>query len=256
MKRLLFVIPLFLICALPARAQFEGQIDIKVTTNEGSEARESNISLFLKNDMVASQVTGAGGESRRGRFIVRPDKKVLWIVNDDRKMVFEQSLENNTPSDSTSKPEQRPKPDITKTGKTATILGYSCDEYVSKNEDGETSIWCTSKLGNVFEGLANSMGQMTRSRMRRGGPDWKSEFVDKNLFPLKSVTTKDGKISSTQEVTKIDQRILDASTFEIPEDYKKQSMGMDPSKMMQMMQERMKERMQQQKDDKDKKDDK
>ena len=37
-------------------------------------------------------------------------------------------------------------PNITKTGRTKTIAGYKCEEYVYKNEDGKSNIWITKDL--------------------------------------------------------------------------------------------------------------
>jgi len=37
---------------------------------------------------------------------------------------------------------------IKKTGKTKTILGYNCDEYLYEDEDSEVHMWLSEKLGN------------------------------------------------------------------------------------------------------------
>jgi len=233
-------------------AQFEGEIDMKITTNEEGQSQVTNISMLIRNELISARVNSEGGPMRAGRFIVRGDRKLMWIVDDQRRVVFERSLEGNQQPDSTKHEESTSKPNIRKTGKTETMLGYRCEEWVVAGEDGETSVWCSSKLGDVYKGFAKSFGEMRKMRMRSSATDWQDDFIEKNLFPLKAVSTKDGKVKSTQEVTKIEQKKIADPVFEFPEDYKKESFNMDVNKTMDQMREMMRQRMQQ----KDKKDDK
>jgi hypothetical protein len=40
---------------------------------------------------------------------------------------------------------------VEKTGKTMEILGYNCEQYIVKDEDGsESEIWATKALGAFF----------------------------------------------------------------------------------------------------------
>lgn len=234
------------------RAQFEGEIDMKITSNEEGQSQVTNISMLIRNELMSTRVNSEGGPGRTGRIIVRGDRKLLWIVDDQRKVVIERSLEGNKQQDSMKQADSLSKPNIRKTGKTETLLGYPCEEWVVAGEEGETSVWCTPKLGDVYKGFSKSFGEMRKMRMRRSSSDWQNDFMDKNLFPLKSVTTKDGKVKSTQEVTKIEQKKIADPVFEFPEDYKKESFNMDVNKTMDQLREMMRQRMQ----EKEKKDDK
>ncbi len=231
-------------------AQFEGEIDMKITSNEEIPSRETNVSMLIRNELMSVRVNNEVGPMHAGRIIVRGDKKLMWIVDDQRKVVFERSLEATRQQDSMKQADSLPKPNIRKTGKTMTLLGYSCDEWVVAGEDGETSVWCTSKLGDVYKGFSNSFGEIRKMRMRKSTSDWHDDFMGKDLFPLKAVTTKDGKVKSTQEVTKIELKKIGDPVFEFPEDYKKQTLNMDLNKTMEQMREMMQQRLQQ----KDKKD--
>ena len=59
-------------------------------------------------------------------------------------------------------------------------------------------------------------------------PDTDTELLRQmQLFPLISITRYDGKVIDSQEVTKIDRRVLGMDLFVIPPDYKKQA-SMEP----------------------------
>lgn len=230
---------MFLFIPAPARAQFEGTVDMKMTKNIDGEPQEMLYSMFVKKDMLAAQTKGGDEKMKNGKFIFRGDKKVMWIINDDNKSYLEVSL--------TEGAKQRGKRsagsegvhsdvDLRKSGKTQKILGYACDEWVA-DEDGEvTHIWGTPKLGNVYDALMKSL-----DKMRFGAPEsemhgWEGQLAKMRVFPVKIVTSKDGDVTESQEVTRIDAKPLEASTFEPPAAYKKQSLGVDMGKMMEQLQ--------------------
>lgn len=234
------------------RAQFEGEIDMKVTANEEGKSRETNMTLLFKNDLLSSE--SKGGESgMHSRIIVRGDKKVLWIINDERKTVFERPLQASERQDTVAQSAEKPKANLRKTGKTETILGYPCEEWVDESAHDTTFLWCTSQLGSVYQDFSRSFGDLGAGRMRgrRDVPAWQKEFAGKNLFPLKVVSTRDGVVRMTQEVTTITKKTIDPTVFEIPGDYSKREMNFDINKMIQ---ERMRDRMQQRDEDKKKED--
>jgi len=256
MKRLITVLAVLTISSWSSlHAQFEGQIDMKMTTNEEGKSRETNTTLLFKNDLLS--VESKGSESgMRGRIVVRGDKKVLWIINDERKTVLERPLQDHEKPDSTAQNAEKPKANLERTGKTESILGYSCDEWLDVSTHDTMYLWCTSQLGNVYQDFSRSFGEAGGGRMRMRGemPAWQKEFAKKNLFPLKVVSMMDGVVRMTQEVTAITKKTIDPTVFEIPEDYSKREMNFDMNKMMQQMQERMRDRMQQKDDDKKKED--
>ena len=230
------------------RAQFEGDINVKVTTNDGGKRQETSISMVVKNELVSSQITTGEDTKPPVRLVFRGDRNVLWIVNEEHKFVLEQPLKDLPRQDTTGGRERKSDIDVKQTGRTQTILGYTCEEWSVCGEEGETRIWCTSKLGNVYRGLSQLFGEL--DKMQRTSL-WQKEFVEKGLFPLKAVSTKRGQ-TTTQEVTKIEEREIPSSTFEIPEDYQLQSLKLDPDKVMKLMREKMLERKQQRDDEKKK----
>ena len=83
-----------------------------------------------------------------------------------------------------------------KTGRTKTILGYSCDEYMVKDESGEVHMWVSEKLGKEVrkEWMSNkqTFGTMFMHANAMNGAVLEYDFVD-----------EDGK-KSVMLVTKID----------------------------------------------------
>ena len=83
-----------------------------------------------------------------------------------------------------------------KTGRTKTILGYSCDEYMAKDESGEVHMWVSEKLGKEVrkEWMSNkqTFGTMFMHANAMNGAVLEYDFVD-----------QDGK-KSVMLVTKID----------------------------------------------------
>ena len=237
-----------------ASAQFEGVIDMKSTSNDRGKPHEMAFSMSVKKDMIATDIKNPEKEMGGGKFIYRGDKKLLWIINDKEKNYMEMSLKDRDDADAEKKPGKKPKSSkstVRKSGKTQTILGYSCDEWISEDEEGSTSIWGTAKLGNVYEGLSKSLGQMGGGNKRHELQGWEGDLAGMNIFPLKIVRSKEGKIKDTQEVTKIEAKTLAASLFEAPSGYEKQSFDMDMMKMMKDMQKKMMEKMEKKKDKKD-----
>lgn len=250
---------LFVAMSFPAYAQFEGAIDMIITNYIDGKPEQMLSTMFVKKDMLAAQMQGEKKEMGGGKFIFRGDKQLLWIVSDEEKMYVELSLkdkgEDTKSREAETKEKKKSKSSVNKTGKKQTILGYSCDEYEIKEDNEVTSLWGTAKLGNIYEGLAKSMGKMAGAKGGVEMEEWETELMKMNLFPLKIVTTKDGKVTESQEVTKIEAKSLQATIFEPPVGYQKQSMNFDMQEMMKQMQEQMKKEMEndttREKDDED-----
>jgi hypothetical protein len=214
-------------------AQFEGRIEMKITSYEDGKPQSMNMTLFVKNDLLVSDMEG---EKNGGKIIIRGDKQLMWIVNDEHKMYLEMSLKENKvkkelPSSEKSKFNMR------KTGGTKTILGYECEEWVAEEGDEVTTMWGTTKLGNIYQGIAKAMGNLGELGSGAGVERWQKEILDKNFFPLKVEIKEKGRTTSSQEITKVESKTLPASMFAPPEGYQKQSLDFDINKMMQHMQQ-------------------
>jgi len=238
MKKIAVAMLALLLCPMfSALAQFEGLVDMKITSFSKGKPEEMQMSMSVKKDLMAMDIKGKGDEG--GRMIIRADKKVMWMVRDQEKMYLEFPLKEN--SVKSGKAAAQGKSNAKKTGKTQTILGYECEEWVTEDGDAVTSMWVTSKLGNLLEGFTQAMGKL--SGMGGGAAaepsGWKGEMAKMKMFPLKTETTKNGKPAESMEVTKVEQKTLPQSTFEAPSGYRKQSLDFDMNKMMEQMQKQM-----------------
>ncbi len=220
-----------------AHAQFEGQIDMKIAHVNGDTQRETQMAILIKQGMLAFTVKEEGSMDKGGNIIFRSDKNLLWIVNPKDKTYLEivPDKEMMTSKDkSKKKPEQKSKgkSSIRKTGKSMTIAGYTCDEWVAEDEEELTTILGTTKLGNVYEGFTKALAQWGGNQLDRDSEGWQHELIEKRIFPMKTVTKERDEITETQEVTKVEQRSLATALFEPPAGYKKQALDFDMGKMM------------------------
>jgi hypothetical protein len=71
-----------------------------------------------------------------------------------------------------------------KTGRTKTILGYSCDEYMVKDEGGEVHMWVSEKLGKEVRkewmGNQQTFGTMFVHAQAMNGAVLEYDFVDED----------------------------------------------------------------------------
>ena len=243
MKHVLFFLAVILFSAASARAQFEGAIGMTVRSYYEADSAEVLYVMSVKNDMMAVTTTGGPAQAQGGSFIIRGDKRVMWIVNDEAKSYVEFPLIDDTTAKkpSPAKGNRDAGPLLKRSGKSKKILGYQCDEWTGSNEEESTSIWASAKMGKVYDGLFKSLNQLNRSEEgAQTGSDWQAELVRLKLFPLSITTRRDGAIYETQEVTSISSKPVPASAFEPPAKYEKQTMENQFQEMLRQMQEQMK----------------
>jgi len=239
MTRILNLIALSLSFALPLLSQFEGEIDMKISSSLGETKRDQTIVLLIKKDKIAITVKGEGGMGQ-GRVIFREDKEMMWVIDDKKKTVMEiPTKQIEDLGAKAAEGTERESVKFHKSGKTETILGYLCEGWVVEKEHETKDVYGTSKLGDIYDGFLKSFKRMKGGRMESMMNEFETEMMRQKIFPMNSITTRDGNVTSTEEVTKIESRSLPASTFETPTGYKKQSIDAEMSESMKKMQEEM-----------------
>jgi len=219
-------------------AQFEGIIDMKVSMSDGDSLHAATYRMHVQKDKMAATLEGGAQGMQGGSFIFRGDRKLLWIVNDEQKSYLEVSLKDVDTASAGEETPERGK--LERTGKTKTILAYLCEEFVVHGEAEVIQIWATTKLGNVYEGLMKSFGELGGSQMKDQA-GWEGQLSAMKLFPLTLVTTRNGALYEKQEVTRIEAKKLAPSVFEPPRSYKKEALNFDMEKMMKQMQQKQEE---------------
>src|ERR1700722_18399086 len=191
--------------------QFEGEVDYDMSMSDGNQ---SQMNYFLKGTKARMEMTMKGHPMVE---IIDTSSKKIYMLMPEQKMV----MTTNIPDAGKMNPSGAPRPKITKTGRTKTILDRTAYEWQATDKNnGTTSIWGAKNMGFFMMGKGPG-GQ---------GPDtsWASEIKKDGLFPLE-VDAKGQKGTMTMMATKIDEKTLDGSLFEVPSDYK------DMSAMMQGM---------------------
>ena len=238
--RILIACSLGILLSATGRAQFEGAIDMKMTVLDQDTSQVILYSMLVKKDMMAARVKSTEENTQNGSFVFRRDKKLLWIINDDEQQYVEIALNDSLAALKSDSQPPSSKPKLRKTGKKQTLLGYTCDEWKTESEGKTTTIWGTSKLGNLYEGLTKSFGEMSGMK-NTAAAGWEEELASKKIFPLKIVSSKDGVVTDSQEVTKVEARLVPMSAFEPPSGYTKQSLDVDMETLMKQLQEQMKQ---------------
>ena len=150
--------------------------------------------IYVKENKVRNEVQ-AGGQT--SIHILRPDKKVVWIIMPKQKAYVEMPITHTAQQKMLPLTEDQ-KAKMKKVG-TETINGYACDKY-------ETTMSHQGKPMQVFTWVATDLG-----------------------VPIK-IVSEDGSFSMEYKDIKPGQ-VAD-SLFDVPQDYKKMQLpfAMPPSK--------------------------
>ena len=150
--------------------------------------------IYVKENKVRNEVQ-AGGQT--SIHILRPDKKVVWIIMPQQKAYVEMPITHTAQQKMLPLTEDQ-KAKMKKVG-TETINGYACDKY-------ETTMSHQGKPVQVFTWVATDLG-----------------------VPIK-IVSEDGSFSMEYKDIKPGQ-VAD-SLFDVPQDYKKMQLpfAMPPSK--------------------------
>lgn len=199
-----------------AAGAFEGKVSLAISAGKG-QSQQLDYSIrdtAMRIDMSA--------EGQTFSSIMDMKKMEMMILIPDQKMYMVVALKDTV--EKAAKKAQGKEPDIEKTGRTETILGYKCEEYVTKDKRSTTEIWIAEGLG-TFMGMGNNsgggMGGMFGGK-KKAADSWEEKFKGKPGFPLR-VVTRDTKSKETfrMEATKIEPGSLPASLFLPPAGWQK-----------------------------------
>jgi len=213
---------LALAAAGPAAAQqFEGVVTMTV-----QGGRTGELVQMYKDGKVRMEMQGP--EGRGGVMLMQPGKSEVTMLMPSEKMYMVMDpamMGGRAPRDTTP-------PKITKVGTSETIAGRSCDNY--RIETQQVHEVCAAKGMGYFAGMGRGpmMGGGGPGGGQGGGgmPAFASEkmmaeFKD-GFFPLRVSRVEGEKKTVAMEVTKIEEKPLPSSLFEVPEGYTKMDMPM------------------------------
>lgn len=112
-----------------------------------SDGQEMHGKIFLKGQKIRQEL---GDEGEFQVSIVRPDRKVVWILMPEEKMYMEMPF-----TEEAQKKFMLRKPDESQAGMrhmgTETVNGFECDKYeLSPDQEGQPAkeyVWVAKKLG-------------------------------------------------------------------------------------------------------------
>ncbi len=206
-QKITVAVVLMLTCTLGAMAQsFEGVIEFK----KASTLDTTSYIYYVKGGMVRIDEIGARSHKVEGTFLINLDAKTMKSLNHERKLYMDQS----TPS----VPVMKGSCTVKKGTNVKNLQGYKCNEYVVTNAEEATVItyYIADGKFTFFEKLLNQLNRKEKSSI------YFLQIKDvKNMFPMLSETADlTGKKIGSLEVTKITNKSIDASMFEIPKGYK------------------------------------
>lgn len=116
----------------------------RVENNESSDSRDMPSSMLSILD-----------EKNKAMIILMEEQKYAQILSMDqiKNVAVQENLNDSVNTEFQA---------VKKTGRTKKILGYTCEEFMSKNDSNTFSFWVTQELDlfqkNMFFSLSNSLG--------------------------------------------------------------------------------------------------
>ncbi|HEY1534160.1 MAG TPA: DUF4412 domain-containing protein [Polyangiaceae bacterium] len=202
---------------------FEGEIGVSAKgklAGKDSSGTPANLTLLVKDGKFRFELPeGLAGAQALGKayVLVEPADKKLYAVMEDKKqavLIDLDKLATQAKSFGGAAAQHRPSsgtpPQISKTGKTDTVAGYTCEIWhvVSEKSVGDL---CVAEQGTSWFHIPLS-----------GAPAeyaWASEITDGKHFPLRFVASENGVEQGRVEVTSIQKKALPAEQFQVPTGY-------------------------------------
>jgi hypothetical protein len=209
------------LAAAPALAQFEGEIDMKITGPGMTGTGKVFVSKAGSRSEMDMQTANMPVHMATLMRFSTPD--VMYLINDKAKTYSEMNLKKTRESAARMTGEKEPY--TAKVLGSEKILGYSTKHVLLSRagDRSEMEVWTTKDLlGLSYESM--------RGLMRRGPGDDDGAMI-KALrdagaegFFVRMVTREKGKAEpmTTMELTKAEKKSLPASLFEVPAGYQKQ----------------------------------
>lgn len=241
MQTMVSILAALILSAAAAYAQFEGTISMRAVTYSDEDSNVVASTVYFKGKLFAATIDSSGDSARQGgRFILRGDKNLMWIVIDQEKKYMEIPLADKGRMPDTTKASAPAKTyTLTKTGKSGTMIGHPCEEWVADEGDGTSArIWATGEFGDMYEGVVKWFDEMSMESAT-DGTRWERELAGKKLFPLLVVRSEEGEVTEREEVLAIKKMKIPESTFETPDGYQKQVVDLNFEKMFEDMMKQM-----------------
>jgi len=186
-------------------SNFEGEVAMKTTRPSGAPA---TMTIKAKGDNLRIDIPTPDGRTASAIYTGQQNKMVVLL--DQQKMAMDMDMgAPGAPTPNTNAKTSA----VEKTGKSETVAGIGCDDYVVKDPSGSRTETC----------IAKGLPYLDLDALRHGttGSSWSRDMRANKTFPLRSVEyDASGKEVSRAEVTSVTKEKLDDALFVVPADYK------------------------------------
>jgi hypothetical protein len=199
---LILILFIFVTTSLVAQSEFQGKVKFKISDDEQTS---SEMEYLIKDNKFRINM-----QSPVETSVIFKDDKVTVIMWDQNQYIeMPKSIMENFGKKAMQNSEDKEDIDFEKykTGKTKTIQGYTCENWLYNDGEGTFEIWATNDLGN-FIFFQNPFAPQ---------PGWYSKVSNKGFFPmLMEAKDKTGKVVFKYETTEVNETNLNNSNFEAP----------------------------------------
>ncbi|HEU4716865.1 MAG TPA: DUF4412 domain-containing protein [Bacteroidia bacterium] len=206
LRKLFFFLLLISVSARISAQNFEGIIEFKKQT--GTEVL--NYVYYVKGDRVRIDEFTPGTRTVSGSFILDVNKKTMIYLNHDRKLW-------GTRQPPAADPVAPAGCIASATKNSKTLFGYKCTENIVKNVSDSTQIsyWVANGHFAFFTPMMKLL-----NRQEKFSTYFFAMTLKDGAFPFLAVESDlNGKEISRLEVTRFEQKTLDAGLFSTPKDY-------------------------------------
>ena len=228
-----------------AFAQFQGQITMRIYSENDGRDEESTLNMFVTADRIMFQGESAfgidDGFDAEG-LLIRNDKKDFVLLTGDNSalQVTKKEIEsfiglaNGWGGSSTSKYTEDKEPNYRYTERTKKILGYDCTELVLEgdDDDGYISVWLTPGIDINWGMLTESWEGLDEETDRAFRTSQDAIFTGKSFPMLVEVHSRKEGSKVVAEVTSLNKSSIAKAMVEIPQGVKILSYGDFLLKMM------------------------
>jgi hypothetical protein len=215
---------------------FEGEIDVLAKGQPGgahgaakpaAPSPDLHVAVLMKTGKIRVDVPpGLAGTEKLGHVygIFDSGQKKAYAVMDAQKQAIMidlnktgEHLQNASHTTGGPAAPSKPPPKVTKTGKTDTVAGYTCEIWDIADDTNHATMCIAEEGFSIFHiPLTGAPAEYA----------WMAELMDGKHIPLRLITfDKAGAEEGRIEITKIDKKTEPAASFEVPAGYKIVDLG-------------------------------
>ncbi len=227
-KKILFGFAMLVLMGISSNAfaQFEGQVIMKLYSEENGVPQTSEMNLYATANRIilkGDQAVSFSDDFDASGLLIRNDKKDFVVLMGENKglQFTKEELEGffqmaGMMGDNNGSADIDSDTDFRYTNRIRTILGYECTELLIENDENNNSVsvWLTSGIDINWGMLAEPWKNVPES-MKQSSSRLTQEFKSKN-FPMLVEVNEKGETETVFEVTNVNKSSIAKAMVEIP----------------------------------------